>query len=460
MVSNSLSMKDKATKVIYFQRSVGSPAELIDTDSGCAWSGLISVTTYGLMLRSNWTFDEKRFAFLVQVLPTALRQVVRHIRFSSFLAHDSSHPLDAQETRNILDNTSLVRSLATKPFSTHVRIRRTVELLLGKEFLTAWSSTARAASIENLPQFQSLIRQLETECSCTTEEIMEDLAAVVADVLCLSLFDNLDMLLVAHGDDKAEEQPFTSAVKSILEQHTPLMPCHLNDILQYALALVGHPVLEEDVGRWMMSSYRGQAVYLKLFEKAQVMQPGFLTLSWAPGVLKVNGDTYHEAHSNVDPDFSFETDDPARGDGPPKLVWRTAPSSDGTYLDVEVQFVFDEGNFLTVAPRKILRTLSSSLILPPCSHRSKDTIQPIANNFQYTDPISPFAENIQNKGDWNGIISVVVTQGTDSLRMCALALEQPGVEEVGGFPYVLCGAGCLHCALDVCRKAKYPGVMC
>lgn len=459
---------------IIVQHSLGSPTEQIDADADGCWSGLISVRNYGNLLLSYWVVDQIKFSLLVQVLPTALHQVVRNIRLSAFKEQKHSEMPDAHTTDKILDDTFV--SLATKPFPIDVRIRRTAALVLGEEILVAWSSTSQIALVKDIPAFQAHMQQLREECqcpecnktnllaACKIGEIMEDLAAVVADVLCLSLFDDLENLLLAHSADEADDKPFTRVVKSILEQQMPLAPCDLNDVLQSALALVGHTKVGENCVSWMMSSYRGQAVYLKLFEKEQLTKPGFLTLSWAPGVLKLDGDIYHEAHSAYIPELRFvTTNSSVSPDGPPtpqpKLIWDTN-RMDG-YLELTAKLVFNEDNLICTSPRKILRTLSSSLILAPCSHRSTNHFEMTINPGQYTNPDIPFGKNVDNKSKkWNGLISVVVTNGNSSLRMCALALQQPGSEEFEGIPYVFCGEACLQCALEVCRKAKYPGVMC
>jgi hypothetical protein len=122
---------------------------------------------------------------------------------------------------------------------------------------------------------------------------MVKLSEFAADVLLLSPFESPQRLLVYNCNHRTSD--FSYEIRQVLTTGKPnTVP--LRSVLQAALSVVGHDVaddLKQDL--WVLSCYKGQAVYPKLFETHRVLDPGYLTLSLAPGILRYDGEVYSKA---------------------------------------------------------------------------------------------------------------------------------------------------------------------
>jgi hypothetical protein len=71
--------------------------------------------------------------------------------------------------------------------------------------------------------------------------------------------------------------------------------------------LVGHKVTDDvKESRWVMSCFKGQAIYQHLYESSRYDKQGYLTLAWSSGLLRYRWEVYtrviggmETAHSRV-----------------------------------------------------------------------------------------------------------------------------------------------------------------
>ena len=112
---------------------------------------------------------------------------------------------------------------------------------------------------------------------------------MVAEILVLSLFDDPDRQLRVIRNQVAQGLGSLGDCVYAMMNFDRHIPYKVEGILSVALSLVGHDTtrlqatLEE---HWLMSCYKGQTVYTRIFETRNIGEHGFLKLSWTAGVLR------------------------------------------------------------------------------------------------------------------------------------------------------------------------------
>ena len=290
--------------------------------------------------------------------------------------------------------------------------------------------------------------------TCEKAGFLWSISNCVADILAISLFESREMLLVSNASDSMAHE-FDILIKQIITSGQPAF-CHHRDIIAKALQIVGHKA--SDPEKWVISSYKGQAVYPRVFETGNICQPGFLALHWAPGLLFFNGEVYNTGLGRevmrlgtIPP----TTEIPRIVTGPLNLCssmrmeWRVV-RGDG-YLDIYL--TCGRSNWL--APY-ILYNLTDSLIIS-CPH---DRALPLRE----PDPISCYvdldflAEHSLGASDTEGKVNIVAVDGDSDLRMFAICISP--ADSKSRTPSIIRDNACLQCCLNLCREAGYRYVIC
>ncbi len=119
---------------------------------------------------------------------------------------------------------------------------------------------------------------------------------VVELVLLVSLFENPEALYLSPRFlvtllYPGPAAPFLNAIHTALNDEKLIpVPYDPFNILSMALTLVGHEVKNNaSNSSWIMSCYKGQAVYLRVLETQLLPQRAYLTLTWVLGSLSYKG---------------------------------------------------------------------------------------------------------------------------------------------------------------------------
>jgi hypothetical protein len=276
----------------------------------------------------------------------------------------------------------------------------------------------------------------------------------------LSLFESLEALLVYSGNHRTSN--FSYEIRQILTTGKPsVVP--LKNVLQPALSVVGHDVSDDlEQGLWVLSCYKGQAVYPKLFETRRIQDPGYLTLSWAPGILRYDGEVYSKAigyrGAGQTLDYSRPNDMATKAVNQfinlvpdQRLVWRVT-QEDG-FLRISVGIEVD-GTWMSMnhSPLTMLMGLSSAIITRSCPHSADEPLKTPDKWCQYAEPSQPLL-SLKHVKDPN-FVNVVAAEGNDGLRMYALGFCNNTLQSV------IRDGTCIACCLEICRIAGYPATIC
>lgn len=465
---------------IKIHRNVATPADLIFASIGPEpFSGMIRIECYGQWLCRKCDFSSgSGCRAITQALPYALKQVVDKLKLSSYKEFDPSVPLS--EWQNGIHGSKQIDedilTLAGNPFAIDSIISVTLSRILGSTQPSQLSSLKDGILVGDLPLVDLHIKNLLQHCaclkcspleatsyrSCEADAFFSHLTDCVADILALSLFDYSEGPLVYLNHNRSGGDSFKNTILSILNTGLPRI-CGLTDVLQWALTLVGHNVSEDVQNcKWAISCYRGQAVYPKLFETQHLEKRGYLTLSWAPGLLRYDGEVYPRGvgiltSTSVRDHITFQSQKnvttPLNLLPEYRSVWRVA-RRDG-FLEVNLGLEDPTNKYIHVvrAPFHILTNLASALILEACSHDPSCSLEKPDWFCAYTGPLSPMTV-ASDPEDNSRKVGLVAVDRNDGLRMLALsAYPSP-------FPFILRGKSCLSCSLAVSRRANYPVVIC
>lgn len=469
--------KARSSLEITVHRSVGNPSDLITAElSGRAWSGLLSIEAYGQLLLSQRDFDfGSAHRAITQSLPYAMKQIVTMLRLSlrSMELRDWHHKPNFGHYSEVPDEAA---RFVAYPFPKDAAISNILFRMLGvsdSPISNKLPALEEGLMITDLPLVHLHLEDLKQSCPCegcsstgkmfevcATEVFMRQLSEFAANVLLLSLFESPAALLVYSGNYHTSD--FTRAINKILTTGKPnIVP--LTKVLQAALSVIGHDVADDlKQELWVLSCYKGQAIYPKLFETHYLQDPGYLSLSWAPGLLRYDGEVYSKVIGDRGAGQTLgnlESNDmatkavnlPINLVPDQRLVWRVI-REDG-FLRINAGIEVD-GAWISMInfPLTMLINLSSALVTSSCPHPVNEPLKTPDKWCQYTEPSQPlgFSEHAKDSNS----ISVVATDGNDGLRMYALGVySSPS-------PFVIRNGACIACCLRICRMAGYPAIIC
>lgn len=146
-------------------------------------------------------------------------------------------------------------SLAATPFRTDAAIDGVLSQVLGLSGSVVLKSLPYGMLFSEFPMVKSRLEALGNSCDCgrcfegccdlsatykqcLRNQFFHNIACIVQDILCISLFDCPKSLLVSLHQS-AIRGPFESAVYSILTEGKAVW-CRIDSVLHWALALIGH----------------------------------------------------------------------------------------------------------------------------------------------------------------------------------------------------------------------------
>ena len=476
---------------IEVHKSFGNPSELIRTHGTVnGFAGMVSIEHYGSVLLQHTHFDTGvSHAIMQEVLPFAVRQAASLLRMSRIGASDRrNHSLTWPYTGVDSDQEVIDKSIldhVANPFPNDFVISATVARLLDCPEPHHMKDLEKGHKLKDMPVIASHLDDLKKSCNCeycdgphSGEEsdcelriFWEQFSQVVAILLCLSLFECPEKLLLPLRTSHVDEG-LLHLICAILVTGE-WVECDVYSVFQCALSLVGHDVRGEiENSEWVMSSFKGQAVFPKLIETRRIADRGFLTLSCVPGIIYYAEETYTlvTATDQYGPDNEGDeealdkpVDAPCNLTSDLRLEW--AVSVHDGYLRLGGSVTDRDGTRklpMGLDPLRIFKTLCSALVLQQCRHSSMSRLTEPDTCCHYTRvtelwKILLTVEDEEREGnikEQEGHINVVAVAGNDGLRMFALG----GLSSL--HPVVLRSEACLLCCIKLCRKAKFSTIIC
>lgn len=320
----------------------------------------------------------------------------------------------------------------------------------------AISSLARKGlPLQELPTFAGRSAQaVPVLFKCKKEIFLDKVAHFTAEVLAFSVFESTDTLLVHLRCRKQNNSLFKAMIYTILETGGYDRKESIKPVLAWILACVGHDHGVKDVmdRNWVVSCAQGQAVYPKMFEVGKPDLHGFLMMSWAPGLLRFNGEVYSRG---VGPDYNSVVPSPEA-----QQTWEagTIPRNVASTLSMKWE-VAHRSDYLEIWPScgraiglpfDILRNLRLGVVLQDCSH-GRDSPLRKANRFSVHR--APFSvERPRVNAHLEPEVSIVDVEAGGTLQLFALS-------RIPDLPFVVRKNACVQCCLDICQKAKIPMVL-
>lgn len=485
------------------QRSIGSPADLLKSQAVTSnFHGMITVECFGQnMCHTMGGRESMAYRAMCEALPYALKQSCELLQVFNHIVHRRILDLNAIEIadkvaekkgeKNAEDRAARkdailreqVAKYHTQSFPDDSIISSILTRILNLESHQYLKRLNDRQRISDLPLVREHLHELARGCMCRVcrERVMKSyredasvencdemdrfwrqISIYAACILTLSLFEYPEMLLVSLSPYALHNQ-FLAAVHKSIQFGKPTV-CKTKEILASARRLVGHKDSGDDLD-WVVSSYKGQAVYPRVYETGDICQPGYLVLCWAPGLLFFDGEVYDRG-MEPSPFFTnrYVTDPLSMQPLPPvteplnllpkmKMEWKVV-RRDG-YL--EVYPVCGDVNGLA---SRILYNLQRALILRRCPHDSASPLEKPDLFSRYTLPTTEGELSVKR-----GEIGVVAVDGDAGLRMFALSDSELSDFRHDDFDtadkdFVIRNNACLQCCLDLCRKARYGHVIC
>ncbi len=451
---------ENASFEITIQRSIDSPADLLQSQVYSRIPcGMVTVECFGrnrcLAIGGEGSLA---YAAMSEALPYALKQACELLRL-----------FEGPWTAEWVAGDTRVHH--TQPFPEDFIVSSILTRAMNTESQRYLKRLDESQLISDLPLVRQHLRHLVESCACQLcqeqpipshkrfyrckkEAFLYSFSQFAADILALSIFECPDGLLISLDPGKFTDG-FANAITSIIESGRPTA-CPVKHILACALRLVGH----KDVAtEWVISCYKGQAVYPRVYETGDICQPGYLVLYWAPGLLSFEGESYSRA------------------------VGYTSSSSENSAMTEQLSHVPDEGlewkvvrrdGYLEVNPAcgkitgtasYILRNLAETLIIRDCPHGSASPFYRPDLFDKYGDSDLPFEElssksQYEKRGQplvyflikekvWMVAIKREAINGDVGLCMFVMSVPDPTLRMTY---FAIRSNACLHCCLNLCRK--------
>ena len=464
---------------VAISRHMNSPAEIVEMNTVAerksSWTGMVSVQTYAKtrFQRLGLHSDLAKRA-VVQALPYAVKQVTDLLQPTDLSEYDSGIMPAWKETQerkhvynpDIRGNLPFeLVCLAGNMFPSDAFLSSALSEFTGIEVHPPLPSLPEGILVSDLPLVKMYREALRRECKCVDcdearlsqyrvcikDNWLSNISSLVADILAFSLLDLTEPALLYI---KAHLQPqqvtlFERSVRCILAEGKPT-PCYVEAVIDFVLNLVGHDVSALKEENWIMSSYRGQSLFPRLFETETLERQGLLVMSGAPGALRYNDQTYNRVMAARE-EFRIQLGEPGGHVSRLKIpVERPLNLLQKEYIKWEVT-TGDRSLYIsllstcataTFNPFAVLCAAVQSLYVEHCPHTPDAALinpDPFA---AYTSPYNPW--------ELPDLVGVVAVHGNEGLRMFSFVRGIPGVVQKNA---------CLQCSLDVCRRAGYRFVI-
>ena len=457
---------------ITVQKSLGSPSELISAagDKHCEMR-MVSIERYGQWLLQELDMDSGIiWRTTMQALPYCLKLVLRCLRVSKVKSCIKLRQIKQLLNPPCVEEEEILEMIPC-PFPNDSIISAMLSRVLNSSQVIELISLKDGLLVTDLPFVKKYIDGRKKSCTrtpCRCSNIckgdnggnfLRRLSYILADVLALSLFDFPETLLVALRGGISQVSTFRNAVFSILKQsQSEPVVCPITEILQYAVRLVGHDV--DNMNNRVISSFRGQVVYLKIFESNRLEKRGYLMINWAPGLLQYDGENYSsglsEPLSNLHQDTlssqgSLTVNIPRNLVPGQRLVWQVSPGDDILLINMGIQDSIHGLRHISKTPFRVLLNLEYSFFMETCPHPSDSELAQPNNLLTYTGPLEPFRSGEDDHHP--GQINVIAVKDNDGLRILSLAS--------GSYqPYVIQRGAYLACCVDICQRIGCQTIVC
>lgn len=344
------------------------------------------------------------------------------------------------------------------PFPSPKRIASIAKQYLGLEELSQLQQPCPGWCVADMPLVRSWAAQQQWHAFDlgSGETFVPKLSSLVADILALSLFDgSLDGIMLWSGPIfRSGPGDFLDGIKEILVTGKPKR-LSMNSILHWALELVRHDVTDKLQNEcWLGSSFKGQVVFPKIYDRYTVSRDGFLELYVIPGILMSNENKKIHRHvvtgrcqmtQNIDDldkrpvtrvENLFDTK---------TIVWRVEDMVDG----IGVAMGWSGGADL-LDTFQALKGIGESIGIRSCAHSTHGTSPNNESDAYFQGPVSDFFRDSEQRKK----IAVIPVAGNEQLRLLAMSSLRPSVtgrNDTGPLALVNQGA-CIACALARCRQ--------
>ena len=457
-----LERPEESDMEIKIHHSIQTLTSLVHFTKGSPVMGMVSIETYGRLLRQKLAFGSgDGYLKLVQVLPYAIQQIIASL--------NSQHP-----KAPTIQAKGLFQQMLS-PFPSAQAITNILRRLLNTEFDLSLSTPEENVLIEDLPVVQSVKRDCNcSSCSdrvdprnyahCSKKVFFKRLGAITADILALSLFHDSESLLV----QVRTGLPKYGNIATILEGRPGKF--HSLSILQRALYLVGHVEQVDPPNRkddWVASCFNGQTIYPTIYETYCIEKSGYMALSWTPGMLQYNGESYHHVRGSTDRKYNVddsipvgyckeEVRQPLNLLREHRLAWRITVETD--CLDITLGIKDKSGERFRPTHygiNGIFENLAGAIFLETCPHGRNAKLKTADKSAIYRKPLENLDRDPRFAGDGKFEefdISVVAVDGADDLRLLALCYAP--TFSTRSRPMVIRQDACISCCINVCRQAE------
>jgi hypothetical protein len=231
--------------------------------------------------------------------------------------------------------------------------------------------------------------------------------------------------------------------------------CGVESLIEWVLGIVGHDIPPFGKHSLIISSYRGQTFYPRIFETNFIERSSLLVMTGAPGALRYDGQIYNKGVSREREPVSIHGSPP---EVMSKLSGETVNVPCSPFRDLSIKWEVSKGDKLlyislvssysrgSFNPFPILFGAIHSLYVQECPHARNATLLESDEFVNYTSPFSPWGEIRPEQSK----VGVIPAHGNEGVRMLCLVHGVPGVVQKNA---------CLQCSLDVCRKAGFRFVI-
>jgi hypothetical protein len=480
-ISLALDLERQKGMSITISRQINQPAEIIESPfAHDRWQGMVPVQTYAehKLQLLNLSSDLARRTIL-QALPYAVKRA-SHVLQPEGIAINLK-PEQMPEWKNILTqwypyNPSLRENwpkelihLAGSLFPEEAVLASALSEYIGSK-ITSLPELPAGTRVSDLPLVGLYQKELTSKCQCSAcdpilgrphaeclkNRLLSNISSLVADILAISLIDCIQpVLLYIRGPYRGTLHQFELAVRTALTEGGPYVRCAPESCIDWVLGIVGHDISPFGKHNWIISSYRGQTFYPRVFETNFIERDGLLVMAGAPGALRYDGQIYNKGVSRESELVSVHGSPPEMMS---KLSGEIVEIPCDPFRDLSIKWEVSKGdNLLYISlvssysrgsfnPFPILFGAIHSLYVQECPHPRNSAILESGEFVNYTSPFSPWGET----GKEQLKVGVIPAHGNDAVRMLCLVHGVSGVVQQNS---------CLQCCLDVCRKAGYQFVI-
>lgn len=457
--------------------SAMSPADILHTTSERSIHvGLLSVQEYARFEVRRLCHTRAMRSALQNCCQYVLPYVLAEIRLIPYANLNLRSTWTGTNTEPAIDEFSTLR---LNPFPSKGVVSRMMSIFFDED-LDMLASPVNESVLQTIEPF---LLEIEQHCECRyynspakkkhecERKIFEQaLSSAVAMILVLSLFDRPEKLMVDPYHNHEGLRQLATSIESIFRGSFKIRLA-IPELLRAALFFVGHGAVTRDFRSWIISSHRGQVVYLAIHESNIVEKNGFLILAIREGVVRCGEEEFNQGlvpqSLRFEPFFledyvedkvsmirflkdrlSDKVSQPCNLFSDHRTMWRITPCED--FLEMAHTMVGPAASTRRdrVSNEILLQNLASTIFVESCEHSPARVLCGPDRQCAYTLPLRPI-EHYPDEGI--PTLGIVPVAGDDRLRLFALS--------AGESPFVLRGKACLDCCIQICRKAGYSSII-